>query len=128
MTPTGFRRSRAGLLLMPMIGLLVLIALLSSMLARKHVRGHRAFQTLARQSLARQIAIGETERIRRVVDLGEPVSTGSRVLSPADVPGMPETVAIEVTGSQGTNSKYRVEVRIPAEAGPNVVKESLEIP
>lgn len=119
---------RSGIALMPMLGLLVLLALLTSMLAQRHVRGHRAFQTVARQALARQIAAGEAQRIIRSIAADIPVKLSNRTITAAEVPGLAEPVAIEVTRPDAAGSKYRVEVRIPAEAGPFVVRESLEIP
>ncbi len=113
---------------MPMIGILVLLTLLASLMAKKQVRGHRAFELLGRQVLARQIVAGEAQRVALAVEAGSSVETGLRLLNPSDVPGMPEAVAIEVTSIPGSPKKYRVEVRIPAGPGPNVVKESLEIP
>jgi|GEM_PF-6857566 len=122
------RSARSGLALMPMIGILVLLTLLASLLAKKQVRGHRAFESLGRQVLARQIAAGEAQRLGLAFQAGSPVQTGLRLITPADLPGLPEPVAVEVTSIPGSQTKYRVEVRIPAGPGPNVVKESLEIP
>lgn len=122
------RTARSGLALMPMIGILVLLTLLASLIAKKQMRGHRAFESLGRQVLARQIAAGEAQRIGLGLEAGSPVETGLRLIGPADLPGLPEAVAIEVTSIPGPQKRYRVEVRIPAGPGPNVVKESLEIP
>lgn len=119
---------RPGIALMPMLGLLVLLALLTSMLAQRHVRGHRAFQTSARQALARQIAAGEAQRIVRSIAAEIPVQVSDRTITAADVPGLVDPIAIAVTRADAASSKYRVEVRIPADAGPFVVRESLEIP
>lgn len=119
---------RPGIALMPMLGLLVLLALLTSMLAQRHVRGHRAFQSVARQALARQIAAGEAQRISMSIASDVPVQASDRKITASDVPGLAEPVAIAVTRLEGSGSKYRVEVRIPADAGPFAVKESLEIP
>ncbi|MBI1324154.1 hypothetical protein GC170_13350 [bacterium] len=119
---------RPGIALMPMLGLLVLLALLTSMLAQRHVRGHRAFQTSARQALARQIASGEAQRILRSIASDVPVQASSRTITSVEVPGLSDPVAIAVTRLDDSVSKYRVEVRIPADAGPSVVRESLEIP
>lgn len=121
------RSARSGLALMPMIAILVLLTLMASLIAKKQVRGHRAFESLGRQILARQIVAGEAQRLRLSLEAGSPVETGLRLIEPADVPGMPEPAAIEVTALPGPK-KYRLEVRIPAGPGPKVVKESLEIP
>lgn len=121
------QRARAGLALMPMIGVLVLLTLLGSLLARKQVRGHRAAETLNRRLLARQIVAGEAQRLGLGLTAALPVDAGRRLLSPADVPGLPEPVAVEVTALPGQRKAWRVEVQIPADAVTNFVRESLEI-
>ncbi len=123
-----FVNARSGITLIPMLGLLVLLALLTSMLAQRHVRGHREFQAQARKALAREIAAGEVQRIVRSIESGVPVAASKRTLTSAEVPGLPEPVAIELHRPEAAGPKYRVEVRIPADAGPFVVRESLEIP
>jgi hypothetical protein len=111
---------RRGLALIPVLALVVLLTLFVSLLTQRQVRNHRAFETARRSAMARQIARSEADRIARLIAAGKAIAT-------ADIPGLPEPVAVAVEKPDPRSKGYRVAVRIPAGAD-TAVQEIVIIP
>jgi Tfp pilus assembly protein PilX len=118
---------RRGLALIPVLALVVLLTLFVSLLTQRQVRNHRAFETARRSAMARQIARSEADRIARLIAAGKAIATTSRVIAAADIPGLPEPVAVAVEKPDPRSKGYRVAVRIPAGAD-TAVQEIVIIP